>query len=146
MLTYPMNTLTPFESASSFIDCNSATLGAPGFSKKIAWQPMPRQPAKRLGLSDVPADAFCSRISCHVKDGIRHGMKEYCVRLRANNHVLRRRYSIPILIDTLTCTNNGKPLYTFFCRWDVFDTRKEPDPMFCFKLVLEFGKLSSSWA
>lgn len=34
-LLYPINTSIPASSASSFIFCNSATVGAPGFSKYI---------------------------------------------------------------------------------------------------------------
>ena len=52
-LLYPINTLTPAANASSFIRCNSSTVGAPGFSKKIVEHSAAMHCANNDGLSAV---------------------------------------------------------------------------------------------
>ena len=60
-LLYPINTPTPAASASSFICANSATVGAPGFSRMIVEHLAAMHSVNKRGLSAVRPEISAQR-------------------------------------------------------------------------------------
>ena len=118
-----MNTETPKSFALSRIVSSSETDVAPGFSRKIAWHPMPRQLAKRPGLSDVPNNKTIKLV-----------MLRWLIFLGIEEKKL------------LTSTNYCKSLHSILYGWNVFYMLKELDSFGSFERFLKVGKLRTSWA